>query len=73
MGNASEFTHVEYLRIDCGTAHCTIERRRLQYTLQAIIFPTDMWKQYSLQNTLQAVIFPHGFTIFVLLGWITKK
>ena len=25
--------HVEYLRIDCGNAHCTIERRRLQYTL----------------------------------------
>jgi hypothetical protein len=24
--------HVEYLRIDCGNAHCTIEQRRLQYT-----------------------------------------
>ena len=24
--------HVEYLKIDCGNAHCTIEQRRLQYT-----------------------------------------
>jgi hypothetical protein len=50
--------HVEYLKIDCGNEHCSIERTQLQYTLQAVIFTKDMWKQYSLQHTLQAVIFP---------------
>ena len=62
--------HVEYLRIDCGNAHGTLERRRLQYTLQAVIFPTDMWKQYSLQNNLQAVIFPTDLQFLFLLVWI---
>jgi hypothetical protein len=28
-----------------GNAHCTIEQRRLHYTLQAVIFPIDMWNQ----------------------------
>ena len=65
--------HVEYLRIDCGNAHGTLERRRLQYTLQAVIFPTDMWKQYSLQNTLQAVIFPADLQFVFSLVWITQK
>jgi hypothetical protein len=46
----------------------TIEQRWLQYTLQAVFSPTDMWKQYSLQNTLQAVIFPANLQFLFLLG-----
>jgi hypothetical protein len=61
--------HVEYLRIDCGNAHCTKERRRLL----DVIFPMDMWKQYSLQNNLQAFISPADLQFLFLLVWITKK